>query len=192
MKSKYIAARHSFQEQPQESEMPTEYGTDWWDEYLSTLRFIPCRPGDKWEEGFIYEEHLDYTVYAYSDENRIHRIEIVPVNTDDEDIYDAVRRKRNQIDPTPEPPTTEQTGDMWMDVIDTIIKTEGPAIPLLDEKYSITRKQEVPEAVSFAEWIAQKHYYKDVHKEWYGCERGMTVLIAKTTAELFELFKNRS
>lgn len=99
------------------------------------------------------------------------------------------------------PPTTEQT-ELWKELlneagnrlyaIDAETISEETAIAQLAEKYSITRKQEVPEAVEFAEWIAQKHYYRDVHKEWYGCERGMTVLIAKTTAELFQLFKNRS
>lgn len=111
MKSKYIAASDSFQEQ---NELPPPQGNDLqynrdYAKHIQSLRNIPCRPGDKWQEGFVYEEHLDYTVYEYSDENRIHRIEIVPVNIDDEDIYDAVRRKRNQID-TPAPsPTTEQT-----------------------------------------------------------------------------------
>lgn len=105
------------------------------------------------------------------------------------------------------PPTTEQT-ELWKEVeqvktfyqskITHALNMGGMGLVenlkeqmhnAIAEKYSITSKQEVPEAVEFAEWIAQKHYYKDVHKEWYGCERGMTVLIAKTTAELFQLFK---
>lgn len=41
------------------------------------------------------------------------------------------------------PPTTEQS-ELWKDVMDIMIRTNNP-FPLLTEKYSITRKEEVPE-----------------------------------------------
>lgn len=60
------------------------------------------------------------------------------------------------------PPTTEQT-ELWKELlneagkrlyaIDAEIISEETAIAQLAEKYSITRRQEVPEAVEFAEWL---------------------------------------
>lgn len=144
MKSIYIKQQHCFQEQIPE---PRQKDFDNMDDFLSavnvftvkveTMRTIPCRPSDIWQEGVLYEQNLDYTVYEYSDENRIHHVEIIPIDTDDEDIYDAVRRKRNQI---PEPLAPLQSeGDMWKGAIDGM----GHARKMAAERYIDPSKQAI-------------------------------------------------
>jgi hypothetical protein len=43
-------------------------------------------------------------------------------------------------------------------------------------------------AVEFLDWAKRRGYYKDVNGEWYGTEGFKTVLIAKSTIELYNLF----
>lgn len=96
MTSKYIAASHSFQEQ---SQLPPPQG-NWlqyhrdYNRHIQSLRNMPCRPGDKWQEGVLYTEGVDYMIYE--GENGIEIRE--------PDIYDAVAAYRRDH---PEPPPVE-------------------------------------------------------------------------------------
>lgn len=75
MKSLYIKAQHCFQEQSL-IEKPIATDADLkafliddfyhrvteYEMHILTLRMIPCRPGDIWQEGVVYEEGKDYSV----------------------------------------------------------------------------------------------------------------------------------
>lgn len=94
MTSKYNKLKHSLVEQPAMEEPGTveDYHTinsykEAMNEYMAhcnSLRAIPCQPGTIWEEDKLYEEGKDYEVSEYSDENRIHQIEVIPIPKEDD------------------------------------------------------------------------------------------------------------
>lgn len=75
MKSIYNKSNHSFQEQSLMKKEICILGVypctvagrkicecKEYNDHIATLRTIPCRPGDFWEEGKLYEEGKDYVI----------------------------------------------------------------------------------------------------------------------------------
>lgn len=209
MKSKYIASSHSFQEQ-QYLERPiapkiedylmgheTYFNQDWYNfngnleiynDHIKSLRLIPCRQGDRWQEGILYEEGKDYTVSKMG-------FAVIPNPPITETTHFII----------PIPPTTEQT-ELWKEFLSEAAKrfnalevktiSIDTAIFQLSEKYVLTRKEEVPEAVRFAEWCVEnlQPIFDDKHKFKFWIKNSGIHEKDISTAEAykeFQLFKQQ-
>lgn len=93
------------------------------------------------------------------------------------------------------PPTTEQTeplkaflndAEKLLYAINAETISESSAIELLRKKYSLTRKQEVPEAVQFAEWCVEFYGWSDIDELWVD-NSGEKY----SSMELYEIFKKQ-
>lgn len=159
MKSLYIKEQHCFQEQPQQ-ERPYNYGLikemvdnnfivgvsegsladcKYYTDHLASLRTIPCRPSDNWQEGVLYIQGKDYAVCEYSGKNGYHSIEIRGLD---------------------KPVAPQSEGELWKEIFSerwSYIGNDNMAfhefVGRLKSRYSITRKSDVPEAVEFGDFL---------------------------------------
>ncbi len=86
-----------------------------------------------------------------------------------------------------------EKGELWKEFLAEAAKrlyainaetiSEHTAIVQLSEKYALTRKEEVPEAVEFAEWCVEFYGWSDTDELWVG-----NVGEKYSSAELYELF----
>jgi|SRR6185295_5680535 len=86
-----------------------------------------------------------------------------------------------------------EKGELWKEFLAEAAKrlyainaetiSEHTAIVQLSEKYALTRKEEVPEAVRFAEWCVEFYGWSDTDELWVG-----NVGEKYSSAELYELF----
>lgn len=192
MKSLYIKAEHVFKEQI-EMEEPlmlhrerygdhkADYQRDLFNyscnleiykEHIDSLRKVPCRPGDIWQEGVVYEEGKNYELkeartYTHHPAYGYGCAECCNGDRCDEDC-DATYRRPNcpyckgsgwyKEKPyyvaainTP-PPQSE--GELWKDVREIICKYSGnPSVSWeavkngLTDKYALSLRSDKPEAV---------------------------------------------
>lgn len=179
MTSKYNKTTHSFEEQPWMSkpdrsneEYSVHAGYDGsvnylrdkltYDKHIDSLRIIPCRPGDQWEEGKIYTEGVDYKVKGADEWKWTKQL--------NGNIFVAA------IVPPPQPSEAElwkevaHIKDFYQNKISNAIGMGAMGLAenlreqmenAIQEKYVITRKDEVPEAVEFAEWAKRNDWLFD-------------------------------
>lgn len=191
MKSKYVKDKHCFQEQS-EMEKPYNFGLikelidndcieaiskqaisdyKYYTDHLSTLRTIPCRPDDQWEDGKEYIEGKDYKVQKCN----------CKIGDDCPFVNNKWMTPCNLVIPIIPPSRNEGTlaapseAELWKEVltnvsnllyaIDAETISEDTVISRLSDKYSISRREQAPdwqptflkEPVSFLLSNAIKH-----------------------------------
>lgn len=163
MKSIYNREKHSFQEQPQlnkpsgdQYRLMEDYKEDQreYESHVANLRTIPCRPGDVWEEGRLYEEGKDYEISSTE----------MWTDPDATKFYDW---DRIIVPLKPQPPAQE--AELWRKLfkkLNTVGVTDfsDADISLICnlyelKSYTLSLKSEQPEAIEFAEWLISEGHW---------------------------------
>lgn len=170
MKSLYIKAEHVFQEQPELKEPnkkdfqkcvarpfhEVDIVTDakYYDEvkkydaHIASLRKIPCRPGDIWQEGVVYEEGKDYVVRRQAESCECGNY-FDPYDNGDHSgaCWNCNRTKYKDviIAKKTEPPAPPQSeGELWKEMFEEFTNTHYD-INWIKQKYTLSLRSDKPE-----------------------------------------------